>query len=141
MSEVAILEFLEETAVPSPKVHLYQQESHGNPVGTSFVLMEKMPGTALRWNDARFEQRTKVMEQLVDILLELKNINSRKNGANCSSGRTGQGWWLCPSTGPLFETPGKTPGPFSKLETAYKAMITGVNERHRQQRDHKSPCR
>lgn len=51
LSEVARLQSLAETVVPAPKVYLYQLESPENPVGSSFVIMEKMPGTALQWND------------------------------------------------------------------------------------------
>lgn len=121
LSEVATLEFLTETAVPSPKVYFYQLESPENPVGSSFILMEKMPGTALEWNDATSTQRTKVMQQLVDIFLELEKYPLKQTGSLVPANvRDKVGGFAQP---PLFETPGKTLGPFSKLETAYTAMI------------------
>lgn len=123
LSEVATLEFLTETAVPSPKVYLYQLESPENLVGSSFVLMEKIPGAALQWNDASSEQRTKVMQQLVDIFLELEKHPLKQTGSLIPADvRDKVGGF---AQAPLFETPEKTLGPFTKLETAYKAMITG----------------
>ncbi|KAJ5804846.1 hypothetical protein N7474_010733 [Penicillium riverlandense] len=122
LSEVATLEFLAETAVPSPKVNIYQLESPENPVGSSFVLMEKMPGTALQWNDASSDQRTKVMQQLLDIFLELEKHPLQQTGSLVPADvRDKIGGF---AQAPLFETPGKTLGPFTKLESAYKAMIS-----------------
>ncbi len=123
MSEVTTLEFLEETAVPSPKVYLYQLESYENPVDISLVLMEKMPGTALQWNDASFEQSTKVMEQLVDTFLELEKHLLEKTESTVPADVRGRVGGFAQA--PLFETSGRILGPFSKLEAAYKAMITG----------------
>lgn len=117
LSEVATLEFLEETAVPSPKAYLYQLESLENPVGTSFVLMEKMPGTALQWNDASSEQRTKAMEQLMDILLELEKHPLEKTVSIVPADVRDKVGGFAQT--PLFETPEKTLGPFqsSRLPT------------------------
>lgn len=42
-----------------------------DPVGVGFVLMEKLPGTALRWSIAIQEQREKVMDQVADTFAEL----------------------------------------------------------------------
>lgn len=66
LSEVATLEFLAETAVPSPNVYHYQLESPENQVGHSFVLIVKIAGTSLDWNEANPAQRTKIMQQLVE---------------------------------------------------------------------------
>lgn len=121
LSEVATLEFLAETAVPSPRVYHYQLESRENPVGSSFILMEKIPGAALQWNDASSEQRTKVMQQLVDIFLELEKHPPKQTGSLVPGDvRDKVGGF---AQVPLFETPEKTIGPFSTLETAYKDMI------------------
>lgn len=120
LSEVATLEFLAETAVPSPHVYHYQLESSPeNLVGPSFVLMEKMAGTPLDWNEANPEQRTKVMQQLVDVFLELEKHPFELTGSIVHPrGKTGGFAQV-----PLFETPEKTLGPFAKLEAAYPAMI------------------
>lgn len=83
--------------------------------------MEKMPGTALEWNDANSKQRTKVMQQLVDISLEPEKYPLKQTGSLVPANvRDKVGGFAQP---PLFETPGKTLGPFSKLESAYTAMI------------------
>ena len=79
------------------------------------------------------------MEQLVDIFLELEKHPLEKIGSTVPAdvrdrvGGFAQAHYL--------KHQEKTLGPFSKPETAYRAMITGVNERHWQQRDYKSPCR
>ncbi|ORY57005.1 uncharacterized protein BCR38DRAFT_490448 [Pseudomassariella vexata] len=52
LSEIATLEFLAKTSVPAPKVYHYQLQGSANIVGTSYVLMEKMPGKPLDWNEA-----------------------------------------------------------------------------------------
>ena len=71
-SEVATLKFLAHTQVPAPHVYAYELESPENTVGTSYILMEKLTGKPLDWNSANAEQRTRVMEQLADVYLELE---------------------------------------------------------------------
>lgn len=70
-SEVATLRFLEQTAVPAPKVYDFALEHPGNLVGVGFILMDKLPGKSLRWSIATQEQRNKVMYQLADTFVEL----------------------------------------------------------------------
>lgn len=73
-SEVATLKFLEKTHVPAPKVFDFVLEDHpGNLVGVGYILMEKLPGTSLRWSVATQEQKRKVMDQLADTFIELQN--------------------------------------------------------------------
>ena len=72
-SEVATLMFLEKTEVPAPKVHDFALEGPDNPVGIGFILMDKIPGQSLRWSIATTEQREKVMSQLADTFVELRN--------------------------------------------------------------------
>ncbi|KAK0750535.1 hypothetical protein B0T18DRAFT_437704 [Schizothecium vesticola] len=72
LSEVATLEFLARMRVPAPRVYGYELEAPGNPVGTSYVLMEKLAGQPLDWNSASAEERARVMEQLADVYLELE---------------------------------------------------------------------
>lgn len=67
LSEVATLKFLEQTAVPVPKVYYHQLESENDTAGASFIMMEKLPGRALEWNETNSEQREKIMEQLATI--------------------------------------------------------------------------
>jgi hypothetical protein len=121
LSEVATLEFLAETAVPAPKVYHYQLQSAENPVGASFVLMEKLAGRPLDWNGASPEQRTKVMQQLVDAFVELERHPFEMTGSIVPADSQGMiGGFAQP---PLFETPEKTLGPFSTLGDAYSTMI------------------
>ena len=43
-SEVATLKFLEQTAVLAPKVHDFELEGPGNPIGVGFMIVDRMPG-------------------------------------------------------------------------------------------------
>lgn len=72
LGEVATLKFLGQTSVPVPKVFHYQLESEDNLAGASVIVMEKLPGKALEWNEANSKQRKKIMEQLATIFLELE---------------------------------------------------------------------
>lgn len=69
-SEIATLEFLEETKVPAPKVFDFSLDE-ANPVGVRYILIEKLPGRSLSWSVATREQRLKVIDQLADIYIEL----------------------------------------------------------------------
>lgn len=71
-SEIATLKFLEQTDVPSPKVFGYALECEENPVGVGYILMEKLPGSSLRWAVTTPEEREKVMSQLADVFIELQ---------------------------------------------------------------------
>ncbi|KAI0897296.1 hypothetical protein F4806DRAFT_507807 [Annulohypoxylon nitens] len=129
-SEIAALEFLAGTKVPAPQVYGYALESTENPVGTSYVLMEKMAGEPLDWNDATPEQRKKIMEQLADVYLELEahpfqltgSLSSKLPGttAGSSVNQTEVGSFAQVQ---CFETPERGLGPFKTLETAYTAII------------------
>ena len=64
--------------MPVPNVYHHQLESQDDSVGASFIVMEKIPGKALDWNEATREQRQKVMEQLATIFLELEKYPFKK---------------------------------------------------------------
>lgn len=123
LSEVATLQFLASTAIPAPRVYAYQLESPENAVGTSYVLMEKLPGKPLDWNSAPAEGRVRVLEQLADLYLELEKHpipltgsllpTSEHGGANCDLNVAGFAQMPC------FETPDLPLGPFKTLEDAY----------------------
>lgn len=70
-SEVATLQFLSKTKIPSPEVVDYNFEQ-ANPIGVEYILMEKLPGKSLRWSMTSKEQREKIISQLADIYIELK---------------------------------------------------------------------
>lgn len=91
LSEVATVEFLAGTGVPSLKAYAYGLgSSENNTVGTSYILMEKLPGKPLDRNHANIEQRSRVMEQLTDVYLELEKHPIRLTGSLLpSSGASG----------------------------------------------------
>ncbi|KAI1259817.1 hypothetical protein F5Y18DRAFT_408348 [Xylariaceae sp. FL1019] len=71
-SEIATLKFLEQTTVPAPKVFDFALENTpDNAIGVGYILMEKLPGSSLRWATATDAQRARVMEQLAGIFVEL----------------------------------------------------------------------
>ncbi|KAL9103384.1 MAG: hypothetical protein Q9163_001560 [Psora crenata] len=129
LSEVATLEFLARTQVPAPQVYAYELKSAENPVGTSYILMEKLRGKPLDWNNANAEQRAKVLEQLADVYLELEKHPIPLTGSlipvsGSPSATQGDGTRVGPFAQlPLFETPEKALGPFGTLEAAYTAII------------------
>ena len=121
LSEVATLKFLGQTAVPVPKVYYYQLQSEDDTAGASFIVMEKLPGRALEWNEANSEQREKIMEQLATIFLELEKHPFEKTGSIIS---TKSGFDIGPHAQlPFFESPTSRLGPWSDLNNAYLATI------------------
>lgn len=120
-SEYATMKFLEKTAVPTPRVFDFALESDANPVGVGYMLIEKMPGTSLRWSLASPAQRRKVVEQLADILIELHKYPFDKMGSLCTPNSS--------STGPLaresltdFDGTHMLPlGPYTSLQEYYTA--------------------
>ncbi|KAI3316850.1 hypothetical protein HD806DRAFT_516596 [Xylariaceae sp. AK1471] len=74
-SEAATMSFLQKhTRIPSPKIFDWACESdRSNPLGqVGYILMEKMAGKTLDWQEASPSQKEKVMQQLVDIFLEIE---------------------------------------------------------------------
>lgn len=125
LSEIATLQFLAKTGVPAPKVYCYELEGSENIVGTSYVLMEKMPGKPLDWNGADEDQRRKVMEQLADIYLELEQHPLQMTGSVVPSVVDScQPEAAAFAQVPWFKSPEDALGPFSTLREAYTAIIT-----------------
>ncbi|KAF2766353.1 hypothetical protein EJ03DRAFT_345192 [Teratosphaeria nubilosa] len=117
-SEVNTLRFLAQTSVPVPEVFYYTSEPRL--IGTPFMLMEKMPGEPLQWSEATAQQRTKNLEQLVDVFLELEKYPLPATGSLSSeTGRIGQY-----AQARLFATPSRSIGPFQSLEQA----LTSISE-------------
>lgn len=120
-SEVATLRFLEKTSLPTPKVYTYAAESGANLVGASYMLMEKLPGVPFQWDEATSEQRSKVMNQLANIFLELEKHPLPMSG---SLGLSYDGPIVSGFAQPaLFSSPEQTLGPFATLESSLRAMI------------------
>ncbi len=69
--EGATFQFFANTAVPAPKILDCAFEGEDNPVGVSYTLMDKMPGTSLRWSLPSRQKKIKVMSQIADIYREL----------------------------------------------------------------------
>ncbi|KAJ3482459.1 hypothetical protein NLG97_g7564 [Lecanicillium saksenae] len=73
-SEAATMRFLSlHTKIPSPRVFDWALESDpSNSIGIGYILMEKLEGKHLDWQAATVPQRSKVINQLTDILLEIE---------------------------------------------------------------------
>ena len=89
-SEFATLQFLEKTEIPAPKAYdMALESSTNNTIGVGYILLEKLPGTAMKWRKANEQQREKVMDQLADIFIELKKYPFDHLGSLNSSGHVG----------------------------------------------------
>lgn len=92
-SEVATLQFLRRTSIPTPMVYDFDLDEN-NPVGVPYMLMEKLPGKSvgtslcLAWTA---EKRRKVLSQLADYYVTLLNYPMDSMGAfsHPGSGRIG----------------------------------------------------
>lgn len=121
LSEVFTLKYLESTGIPAPKVFHFATESSDNPVGVSFLLMEKLEGVPLIWDKTTPAQRTKVIEQLADILLALEKHSFRSTGSMFPSDGSSK---ICGfAQAQLFDTPNAPLGPFNTLKSSLRAML------------------
>lgn len=73
-SEAATMIYLQQqTRVPTPKVFDWACESDpNNSLGAGYILMEKLDGKPLNWDNATSQQREKIMQQLVDVFLDIE---------------------------------------------------------------------
>ncbi|KAI4751533.1 hypothetical protein E4T52_15377 [Aureobasidium sp. EXF-3400] len=119
-SEVATLKFLaDKTKIRVPKVFDYSYNDE-NEIGTPYILMEKLPGKPLEWSEASAEQKSKIMEQLVDAYLELE---LEKNSFS-ETGSLSEGGLVGPfAQGHMFVSPSESLGPFSTLEASLKSIL------------------
>ncbi|KAH6705750.1 hypothetical protein EV126DRAFT_412686 [Verticillium dahliae] len=123
-SEAATMIYLQQhTCIPTPKIFDWAAESDpGNTLGVGYILMEKLDGKSLDWQAATPEQKEKVMQQLVDILLEIEKHPFEAMGSLVSSagdtidvqGLAHQSTFRV-GTGPL--------GPFSSSLEGSQAML------------------
>ncbi|KAF6814456.1 glucan 1,3-beta-glucosidase [Colletotrichum sojae] len=121
LSEVATLEFLSRTAVLAPAVHQYELASPENPVGSSYVLMDKVPGRPLNWNKASPEQRNKVLRQLADVFLEIEKHPLPATGSLVPARHPDKVGGFAQE--PWFTTAARPSGPFASVEAAYVAVV------------------
>ena len=122
LSEVATLKFLESTEVPSPQVYYHAISGPSNPVGVSFLLMEKLQGSPFQWQKATAKQRTKVMQQLARFYLEMEKHPFQSSGSlqlaengSIEVGPVAQALY--------FQTPEKSLGPFDDFESSLRATV------------------
>jgi aminoglycoside phosphotransferase (APT) family kinase protein len=109
-SEVATLRFLSNTTVPVPAVFYASFEDKG--IGSPVVLMQKLAGKALQWYNASVQQKTKIMEQLANIFIELQRHPFSSSGSLISGGEQVGPF----AQVPMFSTPAQSLGPFSTVE-------------------------
>ena len=122
LSEVATLEFLSKTSIPAPRIYQYQLEGANNPVGSSYVLMEKMPGKPLDWTSATQGQRNIIMEQLASLYMEIEKYPLPMMGSMALSEPLGSIGAFAQE--PWFGAPDRPLGPFPTLEAAYRTVIS-----------------
>ncbi|KIJ53611.1 hypothetical protein M422DRAFT_73901 [Sphaerobolus stellatus SS14] len=74
LSEVATYKFLSGIAVPVPKVYDYATASSpSNNIGMGYMIIEKCAGKPLDWRELDISAKTKVLQQLADIFIAIKN--------------------------------------------------------------------
>ncbi|KAI1311833.1 hypothetical protein F5Y03DRAFT_290577 [Xylaria venustula] len=125
-SEIATLKFLEQTTVPAPKVFDFALESTpDNVVGVGYILMEKLPGSSLRWSIATDAQRTRVMDQLAGIFVELHKYPFDLLGSLDRPASSHVGPFARESLTD-FATDGRmrAMGPFSSLEEYHRSELS-----------------
>ncbi|KAJ9374479.1 hypothetical protein DTO282F9_1375 [Paecilomyces variotii] len=81
-SEAATLDLLRSRGVPVPKVLGYSPD-HTNPVGTEYLLLEKLDGTPLndQWFTMNNKTRVKIMRQIVDVEKQFMSISLPASGS------------------------------------------------------------
>ncbi|KAF8073780.1 hypothetical protein FPV67DRAFT_1576704 [Lyophyllum atratum] len=73
LSEAATYRFLSsQTQIPVPEVHDCAIDSPSNPVGVGYILMDKLEGTPLSNFDLSNDDRKRVLGQLADVFVALK---------------------------------------------------------------------
>ncbi|KAL9118240.1 MAG: hypothetical protein Q9187_005217 [Circinaria calcarea] len=121
LSEVFTLRLLETTKVPAPRVFYFEAESSENPVGVSFIIMEKISCAPLQWVLATSAQRIRILEQLADVFLELGKHPLLATGSICPSHATKQIGGFAQKL--LFESPNISLGPFATLELCLRTIF------------------
>ena len=84
-SEVATMDFVRtRLGIPVPKVFAWASRvNKGNPVGTEYIIMEKVPGESLasRWSSLSTKELVEIIQQIVDIESRLFIARFSKNGS------------------------------------------------------------
>ncbi|KAK4998285.1 hypothetical protein LTR66_002466 [Elasticomyces elasticus] len=85
-SEYATLKFLESTQVPAPKAFGFGLASDStNRVGVNYLLMQALPGKPYYPHEATVEQKSHLLGQLADMLIEISKYPLPKAGSLSTS--------------------------------------------------------
>ncbi|KAG5933147.1 hypothetical protein E4U60_004685 [Claviceps pazoutovae] len=133
------MQFLERhTRVPSPRVFDWACESDPtNMIGVGYILMEKLNGTSLIWQEATAAEKEKIVRQLADIMLEIERHPFDQFGSLIATARIRSGE---ATEGPAVESQiqvgaladfsrfrsgdgGMPLGPFRSSEEAFRAIV------------------
>ncbi|KAH0354608.1 hypothetical protein KCU81_g1454, partial [Aureobasidium melanogenum] len=117
ISEVETLKFLSRTNIRVPEV--FHHSCNETEIGTPYVLMEKLPGKPLQWSNASAQQKTKVMEQLADVFLELEKHPFPVTGSLSQGGVVGPF-----AQNHMFVSPFESLGPFSTSKDSLTSILT-----------------
>ncbi|KAF2130129.1 hypothetical protein P153DRAFT_231335 [Dothidotthia symphoricarpi CBS 119687] len=80
-SEVATMDFVRAHGIPTPRILGYAIDE--NPVGSEYILMEKLPGQPIgdTWFDLSEQQRLQVLHDIVKLESKLFNIQLPASGS------------------------------------------------------------
>ncbi|KAK1762608.1 hypothetical protein QBC33DRAFT_258357 [Phialemonium atrogriseum] len=126
-SEATTMAYLQQhTRIPAPNIFDWACESDPeNPVGVGYILMEKLDGKPLDWQEATPTQKEKVMQQLADIFLEIEKHPFEAMGSLVSSAEDTTEFEVQGLAHPAtFRMGGGGPlGPFSSSLRGSRAML------------------
>ena len=124
LSEVAVYSRLRQTTIPVPVVYDFALDGNvDNPVGMGYILLQKLSGHQMDWNDASTEQKNRIFRQLRDTYLEIEKIPQPSIGRPIFTGnqthdiQVGPNFFEYDATGSVFRR-----GPFSTSSEWYKAL-------------------
>lgn len=127
LSELATLQFLSNTKVPSPQIYASSADSADDDVGVPYMLLEKLDGKPLNWQAASVEQRYRVMEQLTDVYIELDKHPLQLTGSPVPLAKPSEVASQVSVGGfaqePCFPTPAAHLGPFETVHASYTALV------------------
>jgi hypothetical protein len=80
-SEVATMDFVRAHGIPTPRICAYAIDE--NPVGSEYILMEKLPGRPIgeAWFDLSEQERLQVLHDIVKLELKMFNIQLPASGS------------------------------------------------------------
>lgn len=124
-SEASTYGFLARTNVPAPRVFEVMVGSD-NPVGSGYILMEKVAGIPLSETSPTSEQMRKVLTQLADVYVELKKYPFSVIGSLDQFGENHIGPLASELLADLHEAGPSFLGRFKTAADYYKGMVTRI---------------